>query len=1793
MRSGQHRFSGAVWKHFLFAMAVLVSAAVIVLYILGVRTFADQTPADARASQRVAATAARIAAESREPAPPPWVRAPVLQPDSDTVAESEHTLTLPEGYSVVGFDGEMVKARVDNRSFAIDRAQAHDGLEWLGAPMAVETLAAQAAKNGRGWSFGWIRLAADARLADLEPSLTGAGASVVGSAGRLLRVRLPGGETRLAGIARLPGVNGVGAMPAEVRLRALDGRHVPDHEPTPVFVTLMEDDSDGHWGRQLAALGAVVGRYDPDIRVYEANVTRDVLDALGAADFVLAVEPVGAVEAAHDTAVPAMGADALRMYEGSPGLFSGMGGASTPIAVMDTGLNINHPDISSNRSSICGANFVYYDPLADDEDLWVDADGHGTHVTGTIVGNGAVQARYAGMAPLVRDIRFAKVLSDSGFGQDTFILRGMDFLTRPTACPEAGWSADPVKPLIVNMSLAASERVWEGRTVAERKLDAIVWGQRQLYVVANSNEGISGFSNYGAAKNSLAVGAALDSGSLAGFSSHGPTRDGRLAPQVVGVGVEIYSAAGDGSRGGYANYSGTSMSSPAVAGVAALLMDAAPAHRERPALARARLMASAIRPDAWLEDAAAFRADNSSGPGRLQMQYGLGKVSGRTSVLNRDRPDGWRSGSVVSELADGEYAHVDIDVPEGASRLDLVLTWDEPPTDTIASAVLNDLDLWLDYGADCGTEPCGEHASTSRVDNVEWVVVRNPAPGTYRAKAAASRVYTEAPRAALAWTIIRGDSTPDINISVDEELLEVEDPYEERVLTLSLTADEYVAAGTRLQVDCRGVDGSPCLEWEKVRIAAEREDDVSQRLEAHIGESVEVGELAAGEAWEASVSFGNLAEDGTGSFRLYFKASAWNANAASTSVLTRTTGSETEVPEMPPRGNDGFASATLIRGDEGSERLDLVSAGAEPGEPVFTPGDGRPASSVWYSWTAPSNDKVSFSVTPDAVYDSTDPVRVDVFRGDRVAALESVASAQWGVQFFAESGLVYRIRVSSARRSVPVMLNWTVGSRPANDDFGAAAVLEDASGSIEGTNAGATLEPGEFFGSLAATVWYRWTAPSDGSWQFRSSAGELRVLAFVGERLPDLRLVSGFPAERAEFPARGGDVYWIAVASQDAEAAGLTYELTWGSVDRESGNDDFAGAVEIPGEASSSHRVDIDAEATVEPGEPVESGIRTKWWTWTAPAAGRYAWRLDELTRPTTGSGNRLMVTVFTGEAVDDLQPVATNGEQMSVEFVVSAAAGQRYWIAAGLPAGDQEAFTSWEYQWADATLVWGPAPDNDLAAGAVALEGASGFVSGSNAFATGTRGERSDILGRSTMWWTYEAPASGWVRFSVDGEGGPWALAIHGEDAGGLEVVASGRWQRNGNEVLFEARAGVLYTISLGVRGGGSGGEFTLRWDEADDPGWLRYVGRLADGDVGSRDNPVEIRDPGPLAMHPSGAALYHASGIGLQVFERNETTGGLDHLQSLTDIQNSGTNLIWDPHRERLLAEKCTEWRSFGVAGAGPRLEYLGELTVADNPGTCGKQLLLDAESSNLYRVREDGIDHFAIEEDGSLRFVGADHGSFLRAVLSNDGKHVYAVAPSSVKVFERDAESGELTSTDFDEAISAPGYGTVPLAITHDDAHLFAFDQDGQRPILYSLEDRLNPVRLADLSPSSFWDAPLESRYCKFAHARGGSVAVDVFCPALAFTVSWDANAGQLEVTDWIGERQSDQFNGLPLPAFDELLGFVTSPDDRYMYVSTPQQGIVIIGRGSEPSADDTTVTGLAPTRRLSTSDTSERE
>ncbi len=1845
---------------YLSLSTVAVLAAAVAWWLISESNDVPATPALAQAGAPaitedeadaavMAAALAQIDAESAGRDPTPRIEAP---PNLDLSAFGQPSaapaLALPEGYSFTVFEGEMAKGRMTELDVeeAADPAAEHT---WLLAGDGIDTLVEQAAATDRDWTFGWVGVAPGADPDALAERLGALGAAVLDRSGNLLRARLPGDASRLEAIARLDEVAGIAPTPAERKLpkSLVDAAQAqPPHERTPAFVTLMTDDPDGRWRQALTKLGAVVGHFDPAVRVYTANVPFAALDAIVAADFVLAVEPVGRVRAAHDTAVPAMGADALRLYDDATGLFSGTGGASVPIGVMDSGLNINHPDISSNRRSICGGNFSYSlvsDSREEDHDLWIDAGDHGTHVTGTIVGNGSMVPRFAGMAPLVQDIRFAKVLSLFGGGSAAAVWRGMDFLSRATACGPGA----PVKPLLVNASFGvdSSPDGWEGRSADERKLDAVVWSHRQLYVVAQANKGFSAYGNLASAKNSLAVGAAQDGGDIVGFSSHGPTADGRLAPQVVGTGVSVVSAMGSGRHSGYWSASGTSMASPAVAGVAALLMDAVPELREQPAAVRARLMASAIRPDAFLEDSRLFPLHNGDGPGELQHRYGLGKVSARTSVLSRDAEDGWVSGSVIVEVGDGEYGYHDIEVPEGASRLDLVMTWDERSSDTLAQPLLNNLDLWVDRDADCGaSQPaaCGNAASRSTKDNVEWLILRNPPAGLYRLKVVPKYARVETPRAALAWTVIRGPSTPQLALNVDNTAVGTEpgSPFE---VNATLAVDGYVAAGTKLRIDCRTEGSSAaCLRVDMIAPRASdasREDGISRPLASGTGEAIALGEVAVGEEQKVKLVF--KSHQAADRFRLYLTATAWNAASASTSVDVSV--GESDVASSPAAArpaNDDVANAEPLVGDAGSREFDLLLATPDPGEPPFerrkldTRGgyqqDVRPRS-LWYTWTAPATDTYRFSIAgtvPDDLADPidgqdggegldddlTDDVQLDLFEAREDAPLVSLVShfaRAGGMVFSASRGDAFRIRLGMAhhgmfqyppyeyplgylrdvpehilrervtplarRGLVPLSLHWRRAALPANDDFELATVLEGESGTASGSNMGATLQAGEFIMPLAATTWHRWTAPASGDWRFEVDPIRLKVAVFTGSDVADLRLVSGLPDGSVTLPVREGDDYFIIVAAEDAFVSGSDYTLHWGPVERYASKDDIANAEEIPGDGLFEYSSFISSDqATVEPGEPAETGSRTLWWSWIAPSDGTYTWRVGQYWR----SERVVQMAVFAGSDAEDLTLAAMsrNEDKTNIEFSFVAVASERYWIAAGLPTG--------------AALIpipsgilsfrWGLAPSNDAFAAAEVLAGARGVVSGTNAFATVEADEPVGTHDDSSLWYTWEAPAVAWYRFSLssDRHGTLAVYKMHGDGIRQLELVADGRrWAHGGRvmgaaDAIFRAEADVRYVIRVGRRtgfGSRDDEDFTLAWNENGPPAWLRYAGSIVDHDFDAGGKLLQIAEPNSLAFNADGSELYAASRLGLQVYARDAESGALGFVQSLPDV-DPATLLLWDSQTSTLIAGSCAGWRKFAPADAGSGLEDAGP--IAGEAPCPGNSVFLDSTGSSVNIVNDAGVRTYLL--DKARQSIAHVHSTWvpgiMTAAIGGNDDFVYTGKFDSLGIFRR-LDTGALEHLQTlrnGDGVQSEIRGIENVRLLEVDAsgrYLLVFGDGGRGTAAFDLKDPAQPRFLTWLPEGS---GPESSIKCRLAGMRTHTLSADVFCPLEVFSIRLLPEAPVLRVetrytTAGFDDYMADIF-GNQLPKLPSYGSVAASPDGKHIYAADNDRILIFERVGS---------------------------
>lgn len=200
------------------------------------------------------------------------------------------------------------------------------------------------------------------------------------------------------------------------------------------------------------------------------------------------------------------------------------------VAVLDTGINFNHPDLKSAHD---GYNAVSKgEPALDDH-------GHGTHVAGIIAalsnGQGSV-----GVVPGV-DVYSVKVLSSSGSGANSYILDGLE------------WAINN-KMDVVNMSLSS---YWVG-PISDMVKAAYKAGITMVAAAGNKGNQVRFPANMA---ETIAVSASDIQDNMAEFSCRGREID------VIAPGVDVYSTTKDGQWG---NNSGTSMAAPHITGLAVL-----------------------------------------------------------------------------------------------------------------------------------------------------------------------------------------------------------------------------------------------------------------------------------------------------------------------------------------------------------------------------------------------------------------------------------------------------------------------------------------------------------------------------------------------------------------------------------------------------------------------------------------------------------------------------------------------------------------------------------------------------------------------------------------------------------------------------------------------------------------------------------------------------------------------------------------------------------------------------------------------------------------------------------------------------------------------------------------------------------------------------------------------------------------------------------------------------------------------------------------------------------------------
>ncbi|MFJ8065734.1 S8 family serine peptidase [Psychrobacillus sp. NPDC096426] len=251
----------------------------------------------------------------------------------------------------------------------------------------------------------------------------------------------------------------------------------------------------------------------------------------------------------------------------------GIDGAGTVVASIDTGVQWDHPALKEKYRGYNKAtgqvshNFNWFDATAAGRATPYDDIDHGTHVTGTMVGSEPNGANQIGVAPGAKYIA-VKAFTAAG-GTDTDLLEAAQWILAPTDA--SGNARVDMAPDVVNNS-------WGGGPGLDEWYRDVVINWRAAEIFPEFSAGNTTLSNPGGAGSvaapanypeSFATGATDINNKVGSFSLRGPSPYAEIKPDISAPGVNIRSSVPGSNY--EAGWNGTSMSGPAVSGVAALL----------------------------------------------------------------------------------------------------------------------------------------------------------------------------------------------------------------------------------------------------------------------------------------------------------------------------------------------------------------------------------------------------------------------------------------------------------------------------------------------------------------------------------------------------------------------------------------------------------------------------------------------------------------------------------------------------------------------------------------------------------------------------------------------------------------------------------------------------------------------------------------------------------------------------------------------------------------------------------------------------------------------------------------------------------------------------------------------------------------------------------------------------------------------------------------------------------------------------------------------------------------------
>ncbi|HET7768674.1 MAG TPA: S8 family serine peptidase [Chloroflexota bacterium] len=338
-----------------------------------------------------------------------------------------------------------------------------------------------------------------------------------------------------------------------------------DTDTAKVIVQTAADPNAG----ALTALRTATGGFTPKyvwsevVNGFAATLTKAQILTLAVRPEVVQIEPDRPVYPMLETSTRYTGVQAAR-------LATGLTGRGVTVAVIDSGIDASHVDLQ-------GKVVAWHDTSGEDTTSPTDGSGHGTHVAGIIAGAGKGDARYTGVAPGASLVGVKVFHSASPVTDSSNTVEAVEWVARHQRTYDIA---------IANMSLGSIDPCVDGGSISTQAVDNAYSKKGIVFVVAagNTGPGPCTVSSPGDAKHAISVGNGIDPGpatsskrgwALAISSARGPTFDARIKPDVVAPGTAIM-APNVGSGNGYVAKSGTSMASPFVAGIAALIKERNP-----------------------------------------------------------------------------------------------------------------------------------------------------------------------------------------------------------------------------------------------------------------------------------------------------------------------------------------------------------------------------------------------------------------------------------------------------------------------------------------------------------------------------------------------------------------------------------------------------------------------------------------------------------------------------------------------------------------------------------------------------------------------------------------------------------------------------------------------------------------------------------------------------------------------------------------------------------------------------------------------------------------------------------------------------------------------------------------------------------------------------------------------------------------------------------------------------------------------------------------------------------------